>query len=810
MKTFPLSILACLVLIEAFAQGLEAPPSVLSILDEEKYGRTLKIGDTILIEVREGRSNSRISSIPYMSQSAYAAARTRVLHHSLSRGPTRTLLPEEFEHGHILLQGDPLSPDKKAVVLLKIDGNSVYPIIYDFTDAEYRVINIKLRYERGTPKVGWISDRHLLFVAETESECANYAVLNSIASATDNLKRQQARRQEAWSGGRPTVSRLGGGTSLNKNSCLEQDKLIVYDIIDERELRTLEAPIVRIVGSPDRKSLAIIVGGDLVPPVAGRPRTITAPFEFNLILQDSDRLTGFNPLPDKMVAPGSLSWSPNGRFLAGYAYPAGQHASGNYFLIDTSTHRVNDIPMDSIARSDAAPVKLKPSWIGNQNLFLRTNEASSYVIATMTESGVLSSVELFETPDQKPLGLVIAEQDRSVVTLSNGVVSAIDRRGEISLAFRLPDKSARAVLPDYIRSIFETRVEFDDIVFDGTDTVVTSSGMQLLPKSETRWITHQNLGDGLVSFRIDEDRCDRLAIASAGMKVKQVHSLNCEQDRSFSVPEPLVVSYEALKGDDATDGMLYLPAETSGPHPLIILLYPGRSVSHHSNLKTNEHAPISVPILLSKGYAVFVPNIPLSPAPGSPLLEIQLTFESALDAVLETGLVDPSKVAVSGHSYGGYATLAIGVSSDRVRAVIASAPISNLISGYGAFTPPMRYRPAMPVRSGVFWSETGQGRMGSAPWQDPERYLANSPISFLDSFQAPLLLIAGDCDKTVSITHSEEVFTGLARLNKDVVFLRYWGEGHGILRPNNVIDMWNRVFDFLEGNGVAPGSKTVH
>ena len=113
----------------------------------------------------------------------------------------------------------------------------------------------------------------------------------------------------------------------------------------------------------------------------------------------------------------------------------------------------------------------------------------------------------------------------------------------------------------------------------------------------------------------------------------------------------------------------------------------------------------------------------------------------------------------------------------------------------------------MPIRSGVFWSETGQGRMGAAPWEDAARFIENSPIAHLDQLRAPVLLIAGDMDKSVSITHSEEIFTGLARQDRDVKFIRYWGEAHGILRPQNVRHMWENVFLFLEEAGVSPANS---
>ena len=67
----------------------------------------------------------------------------------------------------------------------------------------------------------------------------------------------------------------------------------------------------------------------------------------------------------------------------------------------------------------------------------------------------------------------------------------------------------------------------------------------------------------------------------------------------------------------------------------------------------------------------------------------------------------------------------------------------------------------------------------------------------------PIMLIHGDLDP-VNISQSEEAFSALYRQNKDVVFVRYWGEEHSINSPVNIRDMWTRVFAFLEEHGAAP------
>src|SRR3546814_19413903 len=83
--------------------------------------------------------------------------------------------------------------------------------------------------------------------------------------------------------------------------------------------------------------------------------------------------------------------------------------------------------------------------------------------------------------------------------------------------------------------------------------------------------------------------------------------------------------------------------------------------------------------------------------------------------------------------------------------------------------------------------ETSQGGMGAPPWDDPERYLRNSPLMHVKNIKTPIMLLSGDRDY-VSTTQAEEFFTALTRLNEDAVFVRYFGEDHVYNSTANIRD----------------------
>ena len=94
-------------------------------------------------------------------------------------------------------------------------------------------------------------------------------------------------------------------------------------------------------------------------------------------------------------------------------------------------------------------------------------------------------------------------------------------------------------------------------------------------------------------------------------------------------------------------------------------------------------------------------------------------------------------------------------------------------------------------------TETGQIGLGSPPWKDAGRYLRNSPISYVDRVETPVLIMQGDMDY-VPIQQGEEFFMALYRQGKRARFVRYWGEGHVLDSPANIRDLWQQIYRWFD------------
>jgi dipeptidyl aminopeptidase/acylaminoacyl peptidase len=78
--------------------------------------------------------------------------------------------------------------------------------------------------------------------------------------------------------------------------------------------------------------------------------------------------------------------------------------------------------------------------------------------------------------------------------------------------------------------------------------------------------------------------------------------------------------------------------------------------------------------------------------------------------------------------------------------------------------------------------------------------LERSPLFHADSITTPLLLLHGEDDKRCPIEQSEQLFTALKRLNREVVMIRFPGESHGLTsrgRPDHRTQRMEVILDWL-------------
>ena len=224
-------------------------------------------------------------------------------------------------------------------------------------------------------------------------------------------------------------------------------------------------------------------------------------------------------------------------------------------------------------------------------------------------------------------------------------------------------------------------------------------------------------------------------------------------------------------------------------YPLLVYIYERLSQNMHLFIEPRPQNAINPSLYASNGYLVLEPDIAYKVgAPGESALNCVL---SAVDTIVDLGFVDEKAIGIQGHSWGGYQVGYMITRTSRFRAAAAGAPVADMISAYDG----IRWGPGVPRQ---FQYERAQSRVGGTLWQYPLRFIENSPVFMADRVNTPLLMLHNDADDAVPWTQGIEYYLALRRLNKEVYFFSYNGEGHNLRRRANQMDYSRRLQQFFD------------
>jgi dipeptidyl aminopeptidase/acylaminoacyl peptidase len=217
--------------------------------------------------------------------------------------------------------------------------------------------------------------------------------------------------------------------------------------------------------------------------------------------------------------------------------------------------------------------------------------------------------------------------------------------------------------------------------------------------------------------------------------------------------------------------------DPSKKYPLIVYIYEQLSQNLHRYVPPAPGgSSINVTRYVSNGYIVLQPDIVYDLGyPGESALKCVLP---AVQKALSMGFVDPARVGIQGHSWGGYQISYMITKTNIFRAVEAGASVVEMFGGYGG----IRWGTGM---SRAFQYEKTQSRIGVPPWDNPYLYMENSPLFGIKNIKTPYLTMANDEDDAVPWQQGIEFFTAMRRLGKEAYMFVYNGEKHGLRQREN-------------------------
>ncbi len=293
------------------------------------------------------------------------------------------------------------------------------------------------------------------------------------------------------------------------------------------------------------------------------------------------------------------------------------------------------------------------------------------------------------------------------------------------------------------------------------------------PYYETIWEVLDNQARQIITQRQSRFEPSRLLLRN--LQTSQVVPIVAQADRLpwYADVTQTMIHYEREDGVQLS-GTLYLPPghqAADAPLPTLLWIYPEEFESPETAGQiTRSENQFSRPygasplFLLTQGYAIL--SYPSMPIVGSEDLEpndtyveqLLLNAQAARDYLTDSGISDPDRIAVGGHSYGAFTAANLLAHSDLFCAGIA--------------------------RSGAYnRSLTPFGFQGEARhfWEAQETYIKLSPFMTAAAITEPLLLIHGAEDDNTGTypLQSERLYEALRGLGGTVRWVELPLEGHG-------------------------------
>ena len=252
-----------------------------------------------------------------------------------------------------------------------------------------------------------------------------------------------------------------------------------------------------------------------------------------------------------------------------------------------------------------------------------------------------------------------------------------------------------------------------------------------------------------------------------------------------------------LDGFEQTGVLTYPPNYKAGnKYPLVLQIH-GGPMAHAS-----ERFDAFGQLMAAQGWLVFSPNYRGSTAHGDAFQAAIINdagdgpgrdVMAGIEALKIRGLVDESRIAVSGWSYGGYMTAWLTSRYPEVwRAAVAGAAITDFVDYYS-------------LSDLNVWMGSG---LGGSPWVggNLENYQRQSPITHAHRIRTPTLILANTGDVRVPITQSYKLYYALKDNGTRVQFTAYPFDGHGMGSPLQERDIQHRWIAWIKDQFVDSGN----
>lgn len=556
------------------------------------------------------------------------------------------------------------------------------------------------------------------------------------------------------------------------------------------------------------------------------------------------------PITRLTGSPSSLSWSPDGNWLAFAMFtpqpskapltmpgkPAGANWAEPAKYIDKPNYRFDGA---GYARDGYMQIYVVPSTGGTPRQVTHGEYNHSGNLAwsgdskTIYFSGNLRE-DAFDQPTNSELYALNVQ--------SGDIRQVTDRKGPDSNPQVSPDgsKIAWTGYDDEMLSHQNTRLYVMDI--DGDDRRVLTedldtsiADLKWRADSKGLYISYDKEGDGYVAYQplqgkrqelinnlgglaysrpysggaFDVSDNNRIVYTEAnsyrpaeltlknGNQTQALTDLNSDLFAHKTLGKVEEIWYDSSHDDYKIQGWIVYPPnfDPSKKYPLLLEIHGGPHTAYAPNFAAE------IQLYAQAGYVVLYTNPRGSTSYGQDFAtEIDKNYPShdytdlmdGVDAVIDKGFIDEDKLFVTGGSGGGVLTAWIVGHTDRFKAAVVAKPVINWYSfvltadAYNFF-----YK---------YW-------FPGLPWENLEHYMKYSPISYVGNVTTPTMLLTGEEDYRTPISESEQYYQALQLAGVETAMVRIPGSGHSIYaRPSQLMAKVAYILYWFEQHG-GPSTK---
>ncbi len=526
----------------------------------------------------------------------------------------------------------------------------------------------------------------------------------------------------------------------------------------------------RIAWSPGNKQIAFISAtpGPETESATGDPMVIT---RYLYKPTASEGMTRFNDnrrthifiadietkqvrqLTDGTYYEHSIDWSPNGDEILFVSNR--EPDPDRFFNYDVFAIKVGDGKVRQLTRTEN--VEYRPRWSpdGKMIVYLGTKRGLTSSETTMEDTHVWTMNA--DGSNRREIGGAIDNRQGAPEWSEDGsaVYFTVQDRGNVRF-YRLPAPGSKP------------------------EVVINDRG------SVGSWSVGRN-GSVAYSFAAPRDLAQLYLRANGA--TKQLTNLNQTTLGSRLIAEVEALTFQSFDGLEI-EAFLTRPLgmTADSKHPMITVIHGGPHGQQGPmfNSKAQVYAARGWAVLMvnfrgSTGYGQKFADAIFRDQNGGEAKDVLYGVEAALR---RNSWIDRERLGVEGVSYGGQLTNWLVTQTNRFRAAIPIAGISNLITqNYLAY-----YHDYLAVEFGAFPHQEG---LMDLLWQ-------RSPIRYAGNVKTPVMLVHGENDNDVPIAEAEQFYIALKDVGVETVMIRYPREGHGVRESKHVVDLIDRSVAWYE------------